>query len=106
MANATTVFAPLLDRVPDGIDLKVLTSVALSAGVVAVLYAQLSRKSDGFNYLPGLPIVGSWSFFTRRFDFLNAAVDAQRDGKLSKFKLLNVGILCTFLPRTPFNSFH
>jgi hypothetical protein len=70
---------------------------ALSGLVLAVLfrllYLQFSKKFDGFNYLPGIPIIGSWSFFTRRADFLSIAIAANRTGKTSKFNILNVIVI-------------
>lgn len=71
---------------------------ALSASVILALYAKRTRKSDGYHYLPGLPIIGSWAYFTRRYDFLHDAVVAKREGKISKFKLLNVSSAALSLP--------
>ncbi|EGN97688.1 hypothetical protein SERLA73DRAFT_75348 [Serpula lacrymans var. lacrymans S7.3] len=67
------------------------TSAVVSAGVLAILYSQ--SKKDGFNYLPGFPFVGAWSFFTKRAEFLDVAITANRSGKTSKFNLRNHNII-------------
>ncbi|KDQ18007.1 hypothetical protein BOTBODRAFT_29320 [Botryobasidium botryosum FD-172 SS1] len=93
MSNST-INSLLSDHIGDATNLSLWTSAALSAGVLAVLYYQLtSRKSDGFTHLPGIPFIGSWDFFTKRSDFVRLAIAANKNGGMSKFKLLNHNVV-------------
>ncbi|KDQ18008.1 hypothetical protein BOTBODRAFT_155012 [Botryobasidium botryosum FD-172 SS1] len=89
-----TIDSLLSDHIGDATNLSLWTSAALSAGVLAVLYYQLAaQKSDGFNHLPGIPLIGSWDFFTKRSDFVRLAIAANKNGGISKFKLLNHNVV-------------
>jgi len=94
MASAfnTTIFPSIASLGDGSTNANLWTAAAASAGVL-LLYSQLAKRSDGFTYLPGIPLIGSWSFFTKRSDFLKLAIEANRAGKVSKFSLLNHNVV-------------
>ena len=68
-------------------------SISLAAGVLVILvYVGNSvfsrRDSDGFPFLPGLPVVGSWKFFTKRHHFAHEGLS--RLGQVFSFNILQV----------------
>ena len=65
--------------------------VATSALILLTTFASqlIPRKDkDGFPFLSGLPIVGSWKFFTKRYNFLHEGI--AKLGQTFSFKILQV----------------
>ena len=75
-------------------------SAPLSTGVLVLLVCVgsivLSRKDrDGFPFLPGFPIIGSWKFFTKRHHFTHGGLS--KLGEVFSFNILQVWFLAIAL---------
>lgn len=66
-------------------------TLALAAGVVTLskLYSTIGSSNDqGIPRKYGYPIVGSWAFFTQRYQFIDDGI--KKLGNIFSFKILNV----------------
>ena len=75
-------------------------SASLSAVVLVLLVCvgniALSRTDrDGFPFLPGFPIIGSWKFFTMRHHFTHGGLS--KLGEVFSFNVLQVWVLAIAL---------
>ena len=72
------------------------------AAAVIVLFAYIGNNNvlshkdrDGFPFLPGFPIIGSWKFFTKRHHFTHGGLS--KLGEVFSFNILQVWFLAIAL---------
>jgi hypothetical protein len=75
------------------------TASVLAGALAFLLVALITVKSISwsnqknpheFPFVRGIPFIGSWEFFTRRYDFVQRGLD--RLGNVFRFKLVKVGL--------------
>jgi hypothetical protein len=72
-------------------------AAAVASLFVALLTTKFLSWSNQKNvhdvlFVQGIPFIGSWQFFTRRYDFVRRGLE--RHGSVFRFKIVDVGFTC------------
>src|SRR6266436_7368261 len=100
MASNVYLFALVttLTRVLETFQAKSTQSI-LAAAVASLVVALITTKSLSWSsrtnvhdvpFARGIPFIGSWQFFTRRYDFMKRGFEQY--GNVFRFKLVDVGL--------------
>ena len=96
MVAANAAFSPLVQFLPATLhwNTNSLPIPAIVAGLVVVLMSAFflrSTKGDMIHDLGGIPVLTAWSFFKKRFDFLQGHLK-KSGGMMFRFRVLQASL--------------